>query len=114
MSFRFRMQTAPGAAALQLWVLSGEPDALQEVVGGDGSLDATPRLRCLRASDGSTLDEVVARRPTPDELELSLHGGLGVARALREHLIACGGEEEPRRADALALAARHLGRGPPS
>lgn len=104
MSFRFRMQTAPGAAALQLWTLTGEPDALHEVLGGDDPLDSTPRLRRLRASDGSVLDEVVARRPAPDELELSLHGGLGVARALREHLIACGGEEEPRRADALIRA----------
>ena len=104
MSFRFRMQTAPGAAALQLWTLRGDPHDLQKVLGADGPLDATPRLRRPRTSDGSVLDEVLVHQVAPDELELSLHGGLGVARALRAHLTACGGVEETRPATELVHA----------
>ena len=104
MSFRFRMQTAPGAAALQLWRLTGEAEALQRALGEATQLDATPRLLRLRSQDGAMLDEVVVRLCAPDQIELSLHGGLGVARSIRAHLLERGGEEEAARRDAVQSA----------
>ena len=104
MSFRFRVQTAPGAAALQLWLLTGREEELQRILLDGGPLDATPRLRRLHSSRGAVLDEVVARVPAPGQLELSLHGGLGVARSLREHLLELGGEEETVQRDAVQSA----------
>ena len=109
MSFRFRALTAPGAAALQLWRFGGDAARLRALLGWSDEQawpGATPRLQTIPAANaGEALDIALVRGLGPGELELCLHGGIGIARALRERCAQFGGVELPRRLDP-ALTAR--------
>lgn len=89
---KFRRCTASGAAALQLWSLQGSDEDLRRVVA-DLPNPGELRLVALRDGQGIALDQGVAARGDDGSLELSMHGGRGVAAALRERLRELGAVE---------------------
>lgn len=98
MSFRYRALTASGAAALQVFVLDGPPNVIAAVLGlRETNALAVDRPTLVRIPDegDAWLDEAVARRRADDRVELCLHGGLGMADALRACFARQGGEELP-------------------
>ncbi len=89
----FRRLSAPGAAALSCWRLTAPAEALREVLGTiPGSLPRVVRV----GPRAEPLDEGVCFTSHDGAgVELHLHGGTGVARALRSWLLAAGWREEP-------------------
>jgi small GTP-binding protein len=98
MSRTFSRISASGAAALQVWRLRAEIDALRALLGLNAQqsclLDRPRFVRIAAVQDGELLDEALLCAKSATEYELCLHGGLGVARAWRAHLEASGWTEE--------------------
>ncbi len=99
MSPSYSRISASGAAALQVWRLHAELDALRDLLGWTEQqtcvIDRPRVVRIAAADDGELLDEALLCAKSATEYELCLHGGWGVARAWRAHLTACGWTERP-------------------
>ena len=96
----FRRLSAPGEAALSLWRLQAPPELLAELLGALPE-PGRPRLLAVgprAASFDRGLCVLVDPGP-PAAVELQLHGGYGVARALRTWLSAAGLVETAAPAD---------------
>ena len=97
MSGRFRRLSAPGASALSLWRLRAPASALAAALG-IGQLPAPgPPRRCSLGAAGELWDQGLVwlrERGAEAVVELHLHGGQGVAEALRRQLGARGWTEE--------------------
>ena len=85
MSGRFRRISAPGEAALSCWHLEADPTELERLFGVRAG--ATPRKVAV-GPVGATFDAALLLRSADGEsgAELHLHGGGGIARALRHWL----------------------------
>lgn len=97
----FRRLSAAGASALSCWRLDAPPDALARLFGPAAArAAAAPRL--VRAGPpGAAFDEGLLLAAAGGA-ELHLHGGEGVARALRAWLSSAGWREQPAPASAPA------------
>jgi small GTP-binding protein len=82
--------SAEGPAALACWRLQAAPEDCAQLLGRRPG--AAPRLVQV-GPRGAPWDSGLARA-TPQGVELHLHGGLGVARALRGWLLAAGWQED--------------------
>ncbi len=89
--------SASGAAALQVWRLHAEIDALRELLGWSTeqscAIDRPRLVRIPAGPHGELLDEALLCAKSATVYELCLHGGWGVARAWRAHLEALGWTE---------------------
>lgn len=92
---QFRLLSAPGSAALSIWQLQGPVEDLERFL----LPKKLPRVGAfgvvrLRTSAGQVFDEALVWRLSAEKLELHLHGGDGVAQALRRRLADAGWQEE--------------------
>ncbi|RMH02037.1 MAG: hypothetical protein D6702_09700 [Planctomycetota bacterium] len=111
MNGRFRRLSAPGASALSIWRLEADPADLADLAGRSLPPPDRPVRLVLGGRDGPLDEGVLWLRDLgpPVRAELHLHGGAGVARALRSLLAARGWIEAPAPEDsdeARFLAAR--------
>jgi hypothetical protein len=89
---RFRRLSPPGASALSSWRLDASPAELRTLLGS--GLCGSP-TRAKLGAPGTAFDEGVVRATADGGAELHLHGGQGVARALRAWLTERGFREDP-------------------
>ena len=98
MSRSFARISASGAAALQIWRLRADLESVRDLLGLSAHQPCPlnrPRLvRIATGEGGELLDEALLCAKSAMEFEVCLHGGLGVARAWRAHLQACGWQED--------------------
>lgn len=110
MSGTFRRLSAAGVAALSVWRLEGDAADLC-TLAGVAALPAQDRPIPVHAGGEDRFDEALlwVRNPGPPVVaELHLHGGVGIAAALREALATLGWLEgrDPRQSPEEALLAR--------
>ncbi len=89
---RFRRLSPPGASALSSWRLDASAEELRALLGS--RLGGSP-ARVTLGSPGPAFDEGLVRATADGGAEIHLHGGQGVARALRAWLAERGFREDP-------------------
>jgi len=109
-----RLQTPPGRGGIAVVALTGMDreqllsQAFQPMASHADAAPAAIQLGKLIDGDGDVLDQVIVARSDPGAIEINIHGGPAVARAVLGRLAELGAELAPAQPSAKeSFIARH-------